>query len=174
MVKIGNPPNYLIQVFPTYTDGDPRRAALYDGMYSVTLNGAMEVTFIPEAPLDTPPWPANQVPGEDSLTTPEQMRWYQLITGLCVVTPNAARAGRAELIGPADQPVPVFFVTPTEFATFGGELAGLEELTDGGPRPRRDEVLDRAVIRYIDRTVLESPLLDPMFRTIAGRTEPGR
>ena len=173
-MKIGNSPNYLIQVFPAYTDGDPQRAVLYDGMYSVTLNGAMEVTFVPEAPLAAPPWPADQVPPEDSLTTPEQMRWYQLITGSCVVTPSAARAGHAESMGPPDQPVPVFFVAPAEFATFTAELAGLEDLIDQGARPRRDEVLDRAVIRYIDRTVLGSPLLDPMSRTIAGRAEPGR
>lgn len=169
-MKIGNLPNYIVQVFPDAWNESPERAPLCEGIFTVVLNIAMHVHFVPEVDHTAPPWPADQEPPEDELTTPAQVRWYELVTGTYSVTPNAGRAGRTERIGPLDPPSTVFYVTPDEFAAFTRELAELAELTGSiSDSLHRDDVIDRSVIRFIDEQVLESPFLERVHAELVGQ-----
>lgn len=172
-MKIGNMPNYLVQVFRDADSAEPNETALYEGMFTVILNIAVQISFVPGVNLDDPPWPAGQKPPIDELTTPAQARWNQLINGSYSVTPDAARAGTAEQFHSPDGVGTVFYVTPERFAVFSEELTSLSDLTGGpGESPVHDDLLDRDVIAFIDGTILESPYLTPAAASIVGRSAP--
>jgi hypothetical protein len=177
-VKIGNSPNYYVRVRARGWDEEPERAELYEGMYAFDLNEVVRVSFVPAATAPRP-WSVNNLPGDISeFTSVEQARVFELLISPYSVTPDEARAGAEEQFDwpfdwddPATRPRPtVFYVTPEEFARL---RADLEELSDiaGSLHSfvRRSDVTEHEVVRFIERRILDSPLLTPDSANSVGR-----
>ncbi|GIE84738.1 hypothetical protein [Actinoplanes regularis] len=171
MVKIGNPANYTVQVFPDEWEAEsPEEEARFAGIFSVALNLHGLITFVPGVPADPPPLAAARPPREDEFTTAAEVRWCELLNSPYSVTPDDTRAGTVGEVGSEESPATVFYVTGEEFAAFTTELWELAEIASGGnPRVRRDELLDRAVIRFIEDRVVGSGRLRPEHAASLGR-----
>jgi hypothetical protein len=170
-VKLGHPSNYFVQVFPSAWLEEPGTAPLYEGIYSVRLNAVLPVLFVPDASAVGPPWRPELLPtGEADLRTAEQVRAYEIMTASYTVTPHPALAGTTDRFAFGTMPCTVFYVSPAEYAGYAAELEELAEIaSDANPRLRRDDLLDRAVIRFVDRQVLGSPLLAPLDADTVGK-----
>ena len=171
-MKIGHPPNYYVQVFPDSWEEDPETALLFDGIITLSLNVVLKVRFIPDVTEAGPPWRADLLEDKNlEFTTPRQAREYDVLTSAISVTPNAALAGQVEEISSPNGDSIVFYVTPTEFATYEAELMELTDIaSDAIVSVRRDDVLDRAVIRFVDERVLEEPRVKARRGEAVGRT----
>ncbi|WP_433347195.1 hypothetical protein ACQP25_29390 [Microtetraspora malaysiensis] len=121
----------------------------------------------------------NHLPGDISeFTSVEQARAFDLLISPYSVTPDEARAGTEEQFDwpfdwddPATRPCPtVFYVTPKGFARLSADL---EELSDTAGRlhsfVRRSDVTEHEVVRFIERRILDSPLLTPDSAHSIGR-----
>jgi hypothetical protein len=130
------------------------------------------VRFIPDAAEAGPPWRFDLLEDENlEFTTPRQVRAYNVLTSAISVTPNAALAGQVQEISSPNGDSIVFYVTTAEFATFEAELLKLTDIaSDSIPSVRRDDVLDRAVIRFVDERVLEEPRVKARRGEAVGRT----
>ncbi len=166
-MKIGFPPNYYVQVFPDSWDQDPEVAELYEGIITLSLNLVLPVRFVPDVSASAPPWRPDLLDDDSpAFTTPRQAREYQVLTSAFSVTPNPALAGQVEAVGDNL----VFYVTPEEFTTYQEELDKLTDIaSDSVPTVRRDDLLDRAVIRFVDGTVLREPRVLARRGTAVGR-----
>ncbi|BCY06433.1 hypothetical protein [Actinoplanes sp. L3-i22] len=171
MVKIGNSSNYTVQVFPDEWEAEePAEAALRENIFSVALNLHGFVKFVPAMPDEPPPLAAERPPREDEFTTAEEVGWCELIHSPYSITPDDTRAGTIRDVGIPDEPATVFYVTGEQFAGFVAELWELAEIaSDSNPSVRRDEVLDRSVIRFIDERILTSDRLSPQHAASLGR-----
>lgn len=174
-MKIGFPPNYYVQVFPDSWDQYAEQADLYEGIITFSLNLVLSVRFIPDVSASAPPWRLDLLPEDSSaFTTPEQAREYEVLTSAFSVTPNATLAGQVEPVGDNL----VFYVTPEAFASYQEELDKLTDIaSDSVPSVRRDDILDRGVIRFVDGTVLEEPRVLARRGTAVGRkpkADPGQ
>ncbi|MFC4145228.1 hypothetical protein ACFO0M_03065 [Micromonospora mangrovi] len=177
-MKIGNPANYYVRVRARSWDEEPEQAALYEGMYSFDLNQLVRVSFVPAVTAPRP-WSLDDVPTDISdFTTAQQARVHELLLTDYSVTPDDERAGTAdqfdwpfEWTDPATRPRPtVFYVTADEFDRLSSDL---EELSDVAGElhsfVRRSEVLEHEVVRFIERRILDSPLLTPDSANSIGR-----
>ena len=181
-MKLGNPPNYLVQVSRNGGVWDPPElSALYDGIWTVTLNATLSVTFVPHVDRDDPPWPVEDGLPADPFTVPAQVRWFELTTGSLSVTPDAARAGTVEQFDAGEWKSTVWYVTPAEFAAFVTDLDALDDVIDqiqlrddpARNRAHRDDVLGFAVMRFVDGVVLGSSHLTEVQASTVGRTRTG-
>ncbi|MCI4065027.1 hypothetical protein MRQ36_21665 [Micromonospora sp. R77] len=177
-MKIGNPANYYVRVWARSWDEEPEQAALYEGIYSFDLNEVVSVSFVPA--VTTPrPWSLDDLPGDISeFTTSEQVRVYELLGTEYSVTPDETRAGTEEQFdwpydwdAPLPPPHPtVFYVTPEEFARLSADLEALSDIAGKlHSFVRREEVVDHEVVRFIERRILDSPLLAPASARAIGR-----
>ena len=168
-MKLGSRPDYFVQVFRA--DDDP--AEWYEDVFTVKLNGPLTITFVPYVDQDPPPWPADRDGPLDRPASPNEARWLELVTSGYGVTPSTDRASRIEQVGPPDLRSTIFYVTPAEFDRFLPELHELAEQTDDVvSSPTRAQVLDRAVVRFIDETILDSPHLRWHHADLVGRPRP--
>ena len=157
-MKIGFSPDYYVQVFPDGWEEDPADAELWDGIVTVLLNTVLRVRFVPDVSASGPPWRATIPAAQAQLDTVDGVREYAVVTSRYVVTPNERQAGRVEQIREPERLRLVFYVTHDEFTTFAAELADLAEIaSDAVPELRRGELLDRAVVRFLDERVLGDP-----------------
>nr|ALT22109.1 hypothetical protein [Anabaena sp. XPORK13A] len=121
----------------------PEVADLYQGIYSVTLNFLVSITFIPEVEKNLDNWPPLLPENLDCVSTKLEARLFTLALSDYTVTPNSLLAGEQELI-----PIPsysqdiedlnttsrmgiIFYVKPEEFETFSQELSEVSEKTMG-------------------------------------------
>jgi hypothetical protein len=177
-VKIGNPRNYYVRVTRAAWD-DPEDDPLpYEGIFRVSLNDVVVVTFVPDLSDSGPPWTGAGVPTPGTEpATPAQARLLEILTSAYSVTPNARLAGRSEQFAWSAGAVPalpstVFYVAPGDFDRWAEELDALTADAGGLHSPvRRDDVLDTSVMQFVDRQVLGSPLLDPISAGAVGRSD---
>jgi len=152
-VKIGNPANYFVQVWPSWWDEPAGSAPLHQDIFTLSLNAAATVKFVPDVGDAAPPW---RLPLSEPATAVE-VRVAEALAAPFAVTPNAALAGRADTFtldagGPANT---VFYVTAEEYAAYRDDLAALaESASDSVPSVRHDDVTGLAVIRFVDERVL--------------------
>jgi hypothetical protein len=146
-VKIGNPANYYVQVWPAWWDEPDDTAALMQDMFEVVLNMTGRVVFVPSF-ADVPrPWH----PDGDEPTTVEEARIELALSRRLTVTPDDTRAGHLEELGKTT----LFYVTEADFAAYRTELHELvKSAATTNPRVRHDDVAGLAVIRLIDDRVL--------------------
>lgn len=177
-MKIGNPANYYVRVRARSWDEEPEQAALYDGMYSFDLNEVVSVSFVPA--VATPrPWSLDDLPDDIAeFTTTEQARVHELLGAEYSVTPDDDRAGTEEQFdwpydwdaSPSPPRPTIFYVTAEEFARLSGDLEALSDIAGNlHSFVRRDEVADHEVVRFIERRILDSPLLSPGSAHSIGR-----
>jgi hypothetical protein len=102
-------------------------------VFDLTLNQMVTVTFIPPLGPSSRPFDRSQLPDElDNVADPEEARLEAVMFAARAVTPDAHLAGTHEQL-----PIPswrkesrarpgvVFYVSPTEFATFAADLEAL-------------------------------------------------
>jgi hypothetical protein len=154
------------------------RRELYAGIFTLELNHTVQVTFLPDVSRYAPPWSDRLLPNDvDEVSTVDEAR---LATGLLanyLVTPNPALAGTGERFtltsgdGSGSHSGVVFYVTPEEFARYRAELERYDDYDDGWDSDATVSQLRRyAVIRFVEREVVASPLLDPYDAMILGRS----
>lgn len=152
-MKLGNPANYFVQVWPSWWDEPAASAPLHQDIFTLSLNAAATVKFVPDVGDAAPPW---RMPQTEPATAAE-VRVTEALAAPFAVTPNAALAGRAETftLGAGEPPNTVFYVTAEEYAAYRDDLAALAgPASDSVPSVRHDDVAELAVIRFVDERVL--------------------
>jgi hypothetical protein len=175
-MKIGTPVNYYVRVGSEAWSAAPEDAARYAGTYEVDLNRLVVITFVDDVSEFGPPWTdAPLPPPEQELTDPGQIRLATLLGGRYVVTPNDALAGGADRFEkpwgrPRSRDGIVFYVTAAQFAELRADLESLWDLAGNvHSTARRDELLDRPVIQFIEDRVLVPQWLFPDDAAAIGR-----
>lgn len=164
-MKLGNPANYFVQVWPSWWDEPDETAALYRDIFALSLNAAVTVKFVPDVGSAAPPWrlPA----GDDEPATAEEVRVVEALTAQFAVTPKPALAGQIDefALEPGEPANTVFYVTAEEFAAYRDDLASLAETAGAAlPTVRHDDVADLAVVRFLDTRVLSRISADVVAR----------
>jgi hypothetical protein len=168
------PPDVSVRVRSRARDEPAPVADLYRGITDVTLNGAVDVVFVP-APSDggslldqsSVPW------NLDEVSTPDQARRAAVFFAQYAVAPDEARAGTGQPFGHDGQLDRVlFFVSTDEFARYAEDLADLST-TLGGLRVSApiSGLRHRPAIAWLERAVLRSPLLLPGDAAALGRPQ---
>ncbi|KUL25034.1 hypothetical protein [Actinoplanes awajinensis] len=177
-MKVGTPANYYVRVTFAGAEGPAEDAHLHRGSYAVALNFGPEIAFLDDLSGLGPPWSEANLPPESDgeLREPDLVRLLALLHSRYTVTPNAALAGRTERFtlpwGSADQPEGVvFYTSPAEFAVLLDDLEALAGTEAGKVHSgvRRDDVLGRPVIRFVEERVLGSPSWHPRDAKSVGR-----
>lgn len=166
-MKIGNPANYYVRVRPE--SWEQREAAeAYRGIVTVDLNRLLSITFVPDVSAAAPPWTGRELPDALGEFSPTDARVDAVLATDWAVTPNAALAGTAEQLG---DDTTVLYVSAGEFDRLAADLDQLAGLAGSVQSTvRRDQLVDRPAILFIEANVLASPLLSPRHAEIVGRT----
>jgi hypothetical protein len=167
-VKLGNPANYYVQVWPSWWDEPEETVPLYRDIFTLSLNAAVTVKFVPDIGGAAPPW---RLPESEPATATE-VRVTEALTAAIAVTPNAALAGGADtfVLTPGEPPNTVLYVTTEEFLTYRDELAVLaESACEAVPAVRHDDIAHLNVVRFLDEQVLRDVSGDVVARA-DGRT----
>jgi hypothetical protein len=181
-VKISPSANYYVQAHPQAWEEDPDDAPLFDGIYGLDLHLNVGIAFVPEVSHLAPPWSGDLMPAEQIIRTADQARLFTALTTVYTVTPNARLAGTDDTFTWLAPEIPdelrraVFYVTADEFGRYTADIATLSEFV-GGLRTfvRVDQLRDYEVIRFVERRIVESPLLQPEDAWWLGRAAtPGR
>ncbi|MBT2555498.1 hypothetical protein [Arthrobacter sp. ISL-5] len=125
--------DYPIRVRPRGWDEDPAVARFYDGIFDVTLNNTVTITFVPErGPRSSALNRANLPADLDSIGSSDEARLEAVLFADRAVTPDADRAGTAEPLqipvwrdGPDAVPGTVFYISRDEFAAVVKDLEAL-------------------------------------------------
>ena len=125
--------DYPVRVRRRGWDEAPKVAEHYEGVYDVTLNEMVTVTFVPDLGPRARPFDRSELPPDlDDITRPADARLEAVIFAGRAVTPDSARAGRHEKLPlpawddePWAEPGTVFYVTPEEFARLAEDLDAL-------------------------------------------------
>jgi len=171
-MKVGANPDFPVFVQPESTQHDGAEAALFDGVFRVTLNHFVVVLFVPDVPL--PPRGAPAFPGEP-ITTPARARQSCLLDGpYCIVADDALAGTSRRISAPppsllAEVPSVVCFVGRQEFARYVDELERIEDL-QYGPAPVT-RLRPYRVARYL-QWLAASGQLDPTHTAFLGGPRP--
>src|ERR1700730_11185070 len=71
---------------------------LFRGIYTVSLNDGVEVSFVSDASESCPPWNADLIPALDHLASEREARLFQVLTSKHSVTPNPRLAGTEKVV----------------------------------------------------------------------------
>jgi hypothetical protein len=129
-MKVAPRADSQISVRPRSWDEDSRIAVHYEGVYDVTLNNMVTISFVPNLGTAAPPFDRSQLPPDlDDVGTPEQARLEAALHAGYVVTPCPRRASTSQSLpipewsnGPAGV---VFYVTAEQFELLTADLAVL-------------------------------------------------
>jgi hypothetical protein len=176
--------DYPVRVRPESWEHDPTQAGLYAGVYTVTLNATVDITFVPDLSRSAPPWDGRILPADlDALHTPEQAAYASALLARYVVTPNAARAGRVESFRPAggaldggyDEDSVVRYVEPAQYADFVGDLDRLAVVVGSVRSDTPVSALrDHPVIRFVEDDIVAAPWFGRDDVVWLGRPAPDR
>jgi hypothetical protein len=167
---------------------DAPTAALYMGIFWVTLNHHVDLRFVPDISNVAPPWDGHQLPPFEELQTVQQARLFAALESEYLVTPNDALAGSEEPLPPPEltdddlaslkadgidldlgdedkdwESGTVFYVTAAEFDRYAVDLNHLAERTRQVPLralSRVSELRDLTVIDFLKHRVVASSLLN--------------
>lgn len=129
-MKVTPRSDYPVRVRPRSWEEEPAVADRYDGIFEVTLNNSVTITFTPELAPDARPFDRGDLPASlDDIDNSASARLESVLFADRAVTPDDGRAGTFELL-----PIPdwnreadavagvVFYVTPREFAEVTADL----------------------------------------------------
>jgi hypothetical protein len=165
--------DYPVRVRPESWEHEPPRSDLYAGVYTMTLNFTVDVTFVPDLSRSAPPWDGHRLPPDlDDVATADQAAYAAAMLAQYVVTPNAARAGRVEsfrLDGSTEDSV-VRYVEPAEFGAFAGDLDQLAEIVGSvHSMTPVSELRGYPVIGFVEREIVAAPWLGARQAAWLGR-----
>jgi hypothetical protein len=175
-MKVSPRADYPVRVIPQAWEEVASRAGLYEGIFTVTLNHTVDVTFVPDVSAVAPQWDSRFLPASfDEVATVEQARVSTALVASYVVTPNETLAGTQERFvwppdGGPDAAVVVFYVTSAEFARYAEDLDRLSGIVGSlYPDKTVSDLRDYEVVGFLERRVVASPLLDPGHATMLCR-----
>lgn len=146
----------------------------YKGIYGVSLNRVVTITFVPSV-NQRPPWPPELPEDFDSITDFDSARRSVLALASFGVVADDSRAGSSES-RPADgEQRTIFYVGTDEFAELSRDV---EALCDETPwvqdRVRFSRLAGRALGRFLSERVLASGKLTLRQLHMLGREPDGR
>ena len=95
MSKLSPEVDFRVDVNPGEWENESR---FFRGIYTVSLNDHVQVSFVPDASKSCPPWNADLIPAIDRLASEGEARLFQVLTSEHSVTPNARLAGTEEVV----------------------------------------------------------------------------
>jgi hypothetical protein len=159
--------DYPVRVRPRKWDEDPQPNELFEGIYDVTLNFVVDITFVPAVTL---PYDHALLPeAPDDITTSEQARLWAILFAGCAVTPDDALAGTKAALPPVtygdgqtDSGV-VVYVTGEQFERLAADLEAFGlDLFDLHSTTPVSELRGHPVIDFVETLVAD--LDEPMLR----------
>jgi hypothetical protein len=179
-VKVGSDANYTVRIRERGWEEPEEQRPLYAGIFTFDLNQVVSVSFVPDLTGVSRPWSVDSLPDDiEEFTEPWQARLIEALTAPYAVTPDPVRAGTEERFAwpwpveagePAMPPRTVLYVTPQEFAELSVDLAGLTEVAGRVHSVvRREAVAEHEAVRFVERRILDSPLLEPGDAQSVGR-----
>jgi hypothetical protein len=132
-VQVSPRSDYPVRVRPRAWDEDAAVAGYYDGVFDLTLNQMVTVTFIPDLGPRSRPFDRSELPTDlDDITDRSAARLEAILFADRAVTPDPDRAGTHESLPiprwrdePGARPGTVFYVSPEEFAELANDLEAL-------------------------------------------------
>jgi hypothetical protein len=132
-VQVSPRSDYPVRVRPRGWEEDPRVAGYYDGVYDVTLNQMVTVTFVPDLGPRSRPFDRAELPADlDDIADSADARLEAVLFADRAVTADSRRAGTHEPLPippwrdePWARPGTVFYVTPEQFAELADDLETL-------------------------------------------------
>lgn len=157
---------------------------LYTGVLAVTLNKAIEVLFVPNTRKTERTWPPTLLDNTNAIHTPEEARLVSLALARYAVTPDAAQAGREELLPDPGWSRPeeglyippsygvIFYTTPQEYETLSDEVLLLANRASNFSRGAPfSEFADTGLMEFLLRRVIASPNFAPKDRRTLSMAE---
>lgn len=154
----------------------------FEGIYSVSINGFLAATFIPEFERNTPQWYEDKPESSEDIYTLEDARILNAITSPRSVTPSDSQAGDKELVHipeskppeiilipePDEPPVKegffattLYYVSLDDFIRFRGELATVADSTVRYHQyVKLEDIKDYSFIKFILSNILTSKKLE--------------
>jgi hypothetical protein len=162
MTKLSNDADYRVSVRPMPWDVPGPESKYFAGIYTVSLNSHVEISFVPDVSNECPPWSADLVPNGDDVASEREARVYQVLMSLYSVTPNARLAGTEEPIeletgsSPPDQGA-VWYLAPDDWQTLMDELENLTETAYSEVHfVRFSQIADTRLARFLESRFLPS------------------
>lgn len=168
--------DYQVRVLRQAWEEPAEAAALYAGIFTVTLNRGVDVAFVSDVSAVAPPWDDDLLPGSfDAIETVEQARIGTALLSDYVVTPNEARAGSEESFRwppeGSGAPQVAYYVTGEEFERYTADLDELIRVASStASSPPVSELRDHSVVGFLEHRVVASPRLDPEHARLLGQT----
>ena len=106
---------FSVGVWPAQRDHHGKGAAFYNGIYTVTLNGTVQLEVIPRIDR-SPPWPPVLPDNVDACATPDEARRITLVLARYVLTP--ASQDSVEIV----DDVTIFDLNDAAFSELSAEL----------------------------------------------------
>lgn len=161
----------LVRVRSRVRDESDAVAHLYDGIFDVTLNGAVDIVFVPSPTDGGSLLDQSSVPWNlDELSTVDQARRAVVIFARYVVTPDDARAGTAVVDENEESDRVVFFVTLEAFARLTEDLTALSGMIgDLRAAAPMSTLHAHPALEFVQRSILRSPLFRPQDATALAR-----
>jgi hypothetical protein len=163
--------DFLVGVWPESADHPSPVNAMYEGIYSVTLNHSVSFMFVPPVDRRAPGTPA--LPADvDDVRTPDEARRTVIALSSLVVTPDDARAATIETsISGDDRRCVTFYVTLDEFHELEGELRNFSERLPGvHDAVPVSEIADTRLARFLLTRALPSDQLSARALHMLGRS----
>jgi hypothetical protein len=145
MSKLRPEVDFRVAVSSEELEQSENESRFFRGIYTVSLNDHVRVSFVPDASESYPPWNAYLAPAFDNLASERKMRLFQVLTSRYSVTPNARLAGTEEVVKLLPRTVPsdldpweaevadwpsagvVWYVAPQEWPVLDADLQDLPD-----------------------------------------------
>lgn len=146
----------------------------FSGIYTVTLNHIVLVTFVPSVNRQEP-WPPALPEDFDSVSDSETARRSMIALARLSITPDDSRAGTIERHGSDKDARTIFYVRQDEFAVFARELEVVSDKLPGvHDTALISELGDQSFVRFLLDKVLPSGRLTDHALQMLGRKSDGR
>jgi hypothetical protein len=132
-----------VGVWPVQRDHSGAGASLYNGIYTVTLNGTVQLDVIPQVDR-SPPWPPVLPDNVDLCTTPDEARRITLLLARYAITP--ASQDSVEIVDDVtifDINGATFAQLSTELEVIAGVMTGVHDSVDFSELQARAPVFER-------------------------------
>jgi len=177
-VKVSPRREYPVGVRPQAWEEDPEVADLFAGIYEVTLNHLVSISFVPDVSEVLPPGTAELPADLDDVSTVVEARLATVLLAPYTVTPNRSLAGEEQVIRRlTDDERPtgvVFYCQDDEFSRFSGELDELSKrVGDLYPELTVADLGAYEVVQFIETRVLRSSHIQPEDLFLLGRGSNG-
>jgi hypothetical protein len=189
MTKLTNDSDFRIYVRPQIRERQAPESQFFAGIYTVTLNTFVDISFIPDVSDFCPPWREDLVPNGEEATSELEARVFQALISEYSVTPNMHLAGRIDVVQlPAQRPPDpeldpwwedyvgpqygkIWYLAADDWQPLYDELDGLWEVAYSDVHSvRLSQMANTRLGRFLEDRFLPSGRLSERHLQILGRT----